>query len=66
MKLHDVKPKTYVKVGQDTVFFDHIDGMYSLCKDMQGKTVHLAAWSEVEIDDLNTSLDIIVQETEII
>ncbi len=27
-------------------FFD-IDGMYSMCKDSTGQTIHLAAWTKV-------------------
>ena len=33
----------------DIIFFDHIDGMYSFCKNSNGDLVHLAAWTEVEI-----------------
>ncbi len=33
----------------DKYFFDHIDGMYSYCRDKQGNVVHLPAWTEVEI-----------------
>ena len=29
--------------------FSHIDGMYSLCHDDNGKPVHLVAWAQVEI-----------------
>lgn len=29
--------------------FKHIDGMYSLCYDKDGNSVHLVAWQEVEI-----------------
>jgi hypothetical protein len=31
------------------LFFDHIDGMYSYCKDVDGNLVHPAAWTEVVI-----------------
>jgi len=31
------------------VKFGHIDGMYSLCWDEQGKMIHPAAWTECEI-----------------
>ena len=27
--------------------FDHIDGMYSYCKDSAGQIVHFAAWTKV-------------------
>ena len=27
--------------------FDHIDGMYSFCKDNAGQVVHFAAWTKV-------------------
>ena len=27
--------------------FDHIDGMYSFCKDSEGQVVHFAAWTKV-------------------
>jgi len=31
----------------DVFLFDHIDGMYSYCKDMAGNVVHFAAWTKV-------------------
>lgn len=37
-----------VLVGEE-IMFHHIDGMYSYCHDKQGRVVHLAAWTEVEI-----------------
>ena len=49
-KLYECKPRSYIKVplfDDKVYFFDHIDGMYSFCKDMQGNTVHLTAWMEV-------------------
>jgi hypothetical protein len=39
---------------EEELFFDHIDGMYSLCKDSKGNIVHLVAWAEVEILSGNT------------
>ena len=60
MKLYECPKKTWVKVKEepttppaspkpdDIVFFDHIDGMYSYCKNKDGEVVHLAAWTEVE------------------
>jgi hypothetical protein len=38
-------------VTGEVVFFDHIDGMYSFCRDKDGEIVHLAAWTEVEVVD---------------
>lgn len=60
MKLYNVPNRTWVKIlGEPTippaapipdevVFFDHIDGMYSYCKNQDGEVVYLAAWTEVE------------------
>mgnify|MGYP003642474818 CR=1 FL=1 len=31
----------------DLIYFSHIDGMYSFCKDTNENIVHLAAWTEV-------------------
>ena len=64
MKLYDVPRETFVKVLEDvhvppgcipikageTIFFDHVDGMYSFCTDKDKNNVlHLAAFTEVEI-----------------
>lgn len=54
MKLYEVPRNSYIKLGNGEVyFFDHIDGMYSYCKDKEGNVLHFAAWSEVEIVDLS-------------
>ena len=63
MKLHEVPHGSKVRVigeagmppdsseikENDILYFDHIDGMYSYCKDSKGNVVHLVAWAEVEI-----------------
>lgn len=51
MKLYEVPRKRYVKViaTGEIFYFDHIDGMYSYCKDDQQQVVHLFAGTEVEI-----------------
>ena len=63
MKLYNVPENSKVRVLDDiavppaaipitkgdVLFFDHIDGMYSYCKNMNGELVHLVAWAEVEI-----------------
>ncbi len=63
MKLYDVPRKTWIRVVAeekvppaapkisvgDEIFFDHIDGMYSFCKDKAGNIVHLVAWADVEL-----------------
>jgi hypothetical protein len=40
-QLYSVKPKTYVKVLDTVLFFDHLDGMYSYCLTADNKVVHL-------------------------
>lgn len=45
--LYDVPKETPIKTHVGLLWFDHIDGMYSLCYDATGKAVHLAAWSTV-------------------
>lgn len=50
-KLYEVPRNTYIKVGDARLLFKSIDGMYSICYDMDGNTVPLAAWTEVELDD---------------
>jgi hypothetical protein len=63
MKLYNVKPQTWVKIISnnknpiasiptqegDIVFFDHLDGAYSYCKDIDNNVVHLSASTEVEL-----------------
>lgn len=52
MKLYEVPNNTWVKSIEpdcDDVFkFHHIDGMYSLCSDMNKQYCHYKAWMEVE------------------
>lgn len=35
----------------EAIWFDHIDGMYSYCKNLDGEIVHLVAWAEVYVDE---------------
>jgi len=63
MKLYDVprnskiivvsdikKPIDSINIKENEVLdFIKLDGMYSLCKNMDGDFVHLVAWAEVEI-----------------
>jgi len=65
MKLYHVPRKSYIKIIDKKIklpidnyikkenlpilFFDHIDGIYSLCKDIEGNYIHLAAWTDVEL-----------------
>ena len=46
-ELYKCKPRSYVMVDDAVIFFDHIDGMYSYCRDMLGNIIHLTAWLEV-------------------
>ena len=49
MKLYDVPRNTRIKVEDLELNFHRIDGAYSICKTDDGETVHLAAWTEVEV-----------------
>ena len=52
MKLYEISPKSYVRVVGDPdgyYFFDHVDGMYSICLDIENQIHHLSASTEVEI-----------------
>jgi hypothetical protein len=46
-ELYKVKPRSYIQIKNDVLFFDHIDGMYSYCLTLADEIVHLAAWTEV-------------------
>lgn len=62
-KLHEVPRGTKIRVRGDVkippaappievgeiLHFNHIDGMYSHCRDMAGNVVHLVAWADVDI-----------------
>lgn len=51
VKLYNVPRNSRIKLGDFVLHFDHIDGMYSLCYDeATGNPVHLAAWTEVEVE----------------
>lgn len=54
MKLYNVPRNTWVKSleldSEGLVFFlEHIDGMYSFCRDKERNIQHYKAWMEVEI-----------------
>jgi hypothetical protein len=64
MKLYEVPNNSYIRIidkeikipvcalqlkTNDIIWFGHIDGMYSYCKDKDNNVVHLAGWTEVEI-----------------
>ncbi len=64
LKLYDVPRETWVRIlmenplvppsapelaKEQVVFFDHLDGMYSFCKDTSGRLVHLNASAEVAL-----------------
>lgn len=61
MKLYEVPKNTWINVELanktfERLFFDHLDGAYSVCIDESGNTVHLAGWVEVTVAGDN-SLD---------
>ena len=55
MKLYEVKPKSWIKIAGEKIFFDHLDGMYSYCLDEGGNVVHINASAEVEVIDKDTA-----------
>lgn len=53
MKLYEVPRNSRIVLSDGTQFnFKHIDGMYSYCTDDQGNVVHLVAWEEVEVKEV--------------
>lgn len=50
-KLYEVANKSYVRPikTNEVFFFDHPDGLYSVCYDEAGNLVHLYIAEEVEI-----------------
>ena len=55
LKLFDVPRNTNITLREGDcelkLLFHHIDGMYSYCTNDKGTVIHLAAWTEVEIDE---------------
>lgn len=56
-KLYQVPNNTYIKLGNDCIFFLHIDGAYSLCY-YRGRPVHLSASTEVTIVPIDQVKDV--------
>lgn len=49
-ELYKCKPRSYIMVPDMdnlVLFFDHVDGMYSFCLDLNNNITHLAAWTNV-------------------
>ena len=42
-KLYTVPPRSYIKVFDTVLFFDHLDGMYSYCLTLDNEVVHVSA-----------------------
>jgi hypothetical protein len=51
MKLYDVPRNSRIRIDGREYDFDRVDGMYSLCFDMEGRPVHIAAFTNVEVVD---------------
>ena len=53
MKLYELPRKTYFTLEDDpkqyVYFFDHLDGMYSVCYDYDDNVIHIAAFADVQI-----------------
>lgn len=63
MKLYEAPLQSYLKIIDDDiitapvsypvnnnsiVYFEFPDGIFSLCKDINGNNIHLAAWTKVK------------------
>jgi hypothetical protein len=49
-ELYKCKPRSYVEVPELdnlVLFFDHIDGMYSFCRELDNGVTHIACWTKV-------------------
>jgi len=55
VRLYNCPRQSYIKIDSDSTgtvyFFDHLDGMYSFCRDQYGNIVHLAAYIDVIVVD---------------
>ena len=53
MKLYELPRNTYFTLQEDAkqqiYLFEHIDGMYSVCYDLNDNLIHIAAWTDVQI-----------------
>ena len=53
MKLYELPRNTYFSIEDDdrqkVYLFERIDGMYSVCYDMNDELTHIAAWTDVQI-----------------
>ena len=47
--LYNVPNKSKILFDGQEYFFDHIDGMYSYCTDLNGAIVHLNAMTKVHL-----------------
>lgn len=56
MKLYEVPRNTRISTADGVELnFHHVDGMYSYCTDDHGNIVHLPAWTEVDIIQLENN-----------
>ena len=60
MKLYTVPNRTWITVGGEDYFLDHLDGMYSYCLNKDGDVVHISAFEEVEINADKNKADSLV------
>ena len=55
MKLYNSRNKEYITIlgdpTEEVFFFDHLDGMYSYCKNKSGGIVHLSVVTNVKVVD---------------
>ena len=64
MKLYEAPKYSRIKLSNGSELnFDHIDGMYSYCRDDNGNAHHIAAWVDVEIVSHYEQKPVLMSET---
>ena len=64
MKLYEVPRYSRIRLTDGTELnFDHIDKMYSYCRDDNGNAHHIAAWVDVEIVSHYEQKPVLMSET---
>jgi hypothetical protein len=52
-KLYELPRDTIIRLDNQLFLFKKIDGMYSICIDTKGLTIHIACYTDVEVVNEN-------------